>query len=225
MKNTTDGNTLGLVAFAALTFVACKQEASAPYTQEAPVVAEKAEVAPTTPAPQPAEPVAPAIDPKADFIRVRVSHNPPKDGDPVEVGFGKFSVTSVSMPDTNKLVGAKAEVEIDLTSLTSGIVKRDEHLKSPDYLEAGVFHKGTIKISDVKKADGENSYTAKVAIDVHGVKKVMTVAFETVEVTDEGIRAAGEHTFKRSDFGVGKAEGDTTAGEVTLQFQLSFKKS
>ena len=161
----------------------------------------------------------------AYFIVVGLSHCPPKDGDPVQVGLGTFSVTSASIADTQNLVGAKADLEIDLGNLFSGIEKRDVHLKSADYLDVGVHPKATIKISDVKKASGEDRYTAKVAGSAHGLKKVFTVAFAAAEATDEGVRAAGEHTFKRSDFGIGKAVGDGTGEEVTLQFQLFFKKS
>lgn len=176
-----------------------------------------------------ATPPTPTED-TADWIKVHATHFEKKEGDPVEVKFETFKVTKADF-DPKKIEGGTATIEIDLTSLKSGDDQRDEHLKTPDYIDVKKFATAVVEIGNVKKKDDKN-FTADAKVKFHGVDKKYPVTFEVVEVKDDSIRIKGEHTFKRLDFKVGKKPGadqkkgeDGVADEMTVKMQLTLKKA
>ncbi len=155
-------------------------------------------------------------------LEVLAKHSEPKPDDPVSVKFSGVKVVSANFDPAN-LEGATAEIEIDLTSLSSGSEKRDGHLQTPDYLDTAQFATAKVSISEVAKS--ESGYTAKAKVAAHGKEAEWTLPFEVVESTDDSVRVKGTHTFSRTDFEVGKAEGDPAATELTANFDLTLKKS
>lgn len=221
----------GLLLAFTLAFTACKKEEEKPAATPAKP-ADPAATKPADPATKPADPAAtkpaePAADANADYIRVLASHHPKKEGDPVTIQFKTFALTDAKITDVENLEGSTATFEIDLASLDSGIEKRNTHLKTADYLDVGVSPKAIVKVSDVKKGDAADKYTAKADVDAHGVKLSFPVKFEVVEKKPDSVRIKGEHEFKRSDFKIGKAEGapnETAAENLTLKLQLTIPK-
>lgn len=215
---------LSLLLAATLMFTACKKEEDKPAPTPAPIAK------PTDPAPKPPEPVAekpaePAADASADYVHVIGSHFPKKEGDPITVDFKTFAVTEAKLTDVENLEGSTATLEIDLTSLATDQSKRDEHLKTADYLDVGVAPKAVVKVSDVKK-DGDG-YAAKADVEAHGAKASFPIKFSVVEKKPDGVKIKGSHEFKRGDFKIGKPEGDPkegTAENLTLEFQLTVPK-
>jgi polyisoprenoid-binding protein YceI len=185
-------------------------------------MAGSAAVAPTPPPPPP-------VDENADWIKVLATHVEANPADPVEVKFEKFKVTKANF-DPKKIEGGTATIEIDLTSLKTNDPKRDEHLATPDYIDVAKFATVIVDIVNVKKKDDKN-FTADAKVKFHGVDKKYPVAFEVVEAKDDWIRVKGEHKFKRLDFKVGKKPGkdktkeDGVADELTVQMQLTLKKT
>lgn len=165
---------------------------------------------------------APAVDPAADYIKVHASHSEKKPEDPVEVAFSKFTVKKADF-DPAKIEGGSATIEVDLTSLKTNSEKRDAHLNTPDYLDTAKFATATIDIGNVKKKDDKN-FTADAKINLHGVEKTYPVAFEIVETGPDWIKVRGEHVFPRTDFKVGKDDGDGVAKDLTVKVQLTLKK-
>jgi polyisoprenoid-binding protein YceI len=164
--------------------------------------------------------VAPADD-KADKLVATIDHTEAAKG-PVDVTFG-IKVVKADF-DPAKIEGGTATLELDIGSLSTGNPKRDDHLKSGDYFDATKFAVGTIEISNVKKADA--GFTADAKVKVRDMEKTYPVTFEVVETLPDGsIRVKGERTFSRNDFGIGKAEGDSAATDVTAKLQLTLKKS
>jgi polyisoprenoid-binding protein YceI len=218
---------LSIVAVAALALGGCKKdekkEAAAPTADTTP--ATRADTTPAQPA-QPAQPDTRAdVDANADYVRVLAGHAEPKPTDPVVVSLTGFKVVKADF-DPAKVEGGTADLEIDLTSLASGSAKRDNHLKSADYLDVGQFATAKIHVDNVKKT-GENAYSADATIDVHGKQQKYPVSFTVLETLPDGIRIKGEHKFKRHDFAIGAAEGaeDSVATDLTIQLQLTLKKS
>jgi len=158
-----------------------------------------------------------------DYIIAETSHAKKKPNDPVIVNFRKFKVTKASF-DPKKVVGGTAEFEIDIASMDSGIGNRDKHLKSDDYFDAAKFTTATVKISAVEKA-GDNKYKAKAEISMHGMSATQPIQFEVVNTTDDSVRIKAEHTIKRADFKIGKADGDSAANEVLVKLRLTVKKT
>jgi polyisoprenoid-binding protein YceI len=232
--------TVKLLALAAVLAIspACKKD---PAKQEAKKEEPKKEEMKKDPAPTPPPtpdpavatptppPAPPAEDPNADWIKVMATHVEANPADPVEVKFEKFKVTKASF-DPKKIEGGTATIEIDLTSLKTDDAKRDDHLKTPDYLDTKKFATATVEIVNVKKKDDKN-YTADAKVKLRGVDKKYPITFEVVEAKDDWIRIKGEHTFKRLDFKVGKKAGpdqkkdDGVADDLTVKLQLTLKKT
>jgi polyisoprenoid-binding protein YceI len=166
-----------------------------------------------------------AVDPKADYVHVLGHHNPAKDGDPVVVNIGKFAVVKATIADPAKLDGATAELSLDLTSIDSGMAKRDNHIMSPDLIDSAKFATATIKIDNVKST-GDKAYSADATASVHGIEKKLPVTIEVEEVMPDAVRVKGKATFKRFDFSIGKTgDGIPIADDQDIEIQLTLKKS
>src|ERR1700760_3246872 len=101
---------------------------------------------------------APAAAPAGDSIVVLARHAEGKPDDPVHVNFEKFKVTKATF-DPKKIDGGKATIEIDATSLKTGIDKRDAHLNTPDFLDTAKYATITVDVDGVKKK-ADKTYTA-----------------------------------------------------------------
>lgn len=208
---------------AALAFAGCKkkpEEAKAPPApaEPAPAPAPAPEVKPNEPAPAPAA---------ADSISVFATHTEPKPVDPVEVKINTFKVVKADF-DPAKVEGGTAEIELDLSSISTDDQKRTDHLKTPDFIDTSKFATANVKIDNVKKT-GENKYSADATVKFRDIEKKYPIAFDVTETTADGIRIQLEHKFSRVDFGVGKDSKDPkvapVAPELTLKASLGLKKT
>lgn len=204
---------------AALAFAGCKkkpEEAKAPPAPAEPAPAP--EVKPNEPAPAPAA---------ADSISVFATHTEPKPVDPVEVKINSFKVVKADF-DPAKVEGGTAELELDLSSISTDDQKRTDHLKTPDFIDTSKFATANVKIDNVKKT-GENKYSADATVKFRDIEKKYPIAFDVTETTADGIRIQLEHKFSRVDFGVGKDSKDPkvapVAPELTLKASLGLKKT
>ena len=170
---------------------------------------------------------APAEDPNADYIVVEAEHAKKKPEDPIKVKFTKFTVKNATF-DPKKIEGGTAAIEVDLTSLSTGAPKRDDHLKTKDYFDVAApgFATMTINVADVKKKGDDKHFTANATVKLHGIEKKIPVEFEIAEAKADWIRIKGEHKVKRMDFKIGKTGPDeSVAEEVTFKVQLTLKKT
>ena len=211
--------TLTILSSLILALTACGKEEVKPTaketTKEAPSVAAKKEAPKALPAP------TPKADDGADYARVLISHKEKKPTDPVIVNFPGIKVVKADF-DPSNLEGASAEVSLDLLSLSSGIPKRDGHLKSEDYLDVAATPEILIKVSDVKKS-GDN-YEATAEVSAHGATASYPVKFKVLSSDDTSVVVEATHTFKRTDFNIGLGEDDKSAEELTMEMRLTFKK-
>jgi polyisoprenoid-binding protein YceI len=163
------------------------------------------------------------LDPNHTFPNFTINH----------LGFstmhGRFNKTEGKMVYDPANQTGSVEIVIDASSIDTGHAKRDEHLQSPDFLNAVEFPEITFKSTTVEFDDGN---LAKVTGDltILGVSKSVVL-----DVTNAH---CGEHPFnqklmcgfdanttiKRSDFGVSyglPAIGD----EMTLMFEVEAYKN
>jgi polyisoprenoid-binding protein YceI len=170
---------------------------------------------------------AQAADPEPDSIVVLAKHVEAKPDDPVQVHFEKFKVVKASF-DPSKVEGGKATIEIDATSLKSGIDKRDAHLQTPDFLDTAKFAKITVDIDKVKKK-ADKTFTAEATVKFRGVTKKYPTTFDVVDSTADSIRIKSETTFSRLDFKVGKDSKDPKVAPVqndlVIKIALTLKKT
>jgi len=172
-------------------------------------------------------PTTPAVDDNEDHIVVMAKHKPSKPTDPVTVRFEKFKVVKATF-DPKKVEGGKAQIEIDLSSLKTDSSKRDDHLKSPAYIDVGKFATATIDIANVKKK-ADKTFTADATVKFHGATKKYPVTFDVIEQKDDSIRIKGEQEFSRLDFNVGTDPAKDAQQQVdtplTIQVVLTLKKT
>jgi polyisoprenoid-binding protein YceI len=143
------------------------------------------------------------IDPMHTYPNFTISH----------LGFskmhGRFGETSGSLEmDLNKGTGS-VEVTINAASVDTGFKKRDDHLRSPDFLNVMEFPEITFKSTDIK-FKGKSKATVKGKLTIMGTTKNVTLNVDKI--------TCGKHPFnpkinevcgfnattsiKRSDFGV-----------------------
>ena len=162
----------------------------------------------------------------ADSIVVLAKHTEPKPDDPVKVNFTKFKVTKATF-DPKKIEGGKATIEIDATSLKSGVDKRDAHLNTADFLDTAKYATITIDVDGVKKK-ADKTYNANATVKFRGVTKKYPITFDVLDTTADSVHIKGETTFQRTDFKVGKDPKDPKAGvvnDLTIQLELTLKKT
>lgn len=167
------------------------------------------------------ETAAPAPAASPDYISVEARHAKPKPSDPVLVHFEKFVIKEASF-DVANLEGATAKVEIDVASLKTDKAGRDQHLREADYLDTNHFAVATVGVSDVKRLES-NTYSANLAVDLHGQQDTWQVDFVVAESTDSSVTIEMQHTFERRSFGIG-AEDASPAQDMLVRARLTFRK-
>ena len=89
---------------------------------------------------------------------------------------------------------------VDLASIDTDSKRRDDHLRNADFFDVERFPTATARLSGFRPS-GDGSYTADVALDLHGTTGSFPMKFR---VTDRAARRfTGEATIKRTDFGIG----------------------
>jgi polyisoprenoid-binding protein YceI len=109
--------------------------------------------------------------------------------------------------DAGDVAASSVNVTIPVDSLSTGVAKLDEHMKSADMFDAAQFPTATFASTSVKAA-GKDQWTVAGDLTLHGVTRPV--------VLDATVNFAGPHpmskapalgfdataTIKRSDFGV-----------------------
>jgi polyisoprenoid-binding protein YceI len=165
--------------------------------------------------------------PSSDHIVVLAHHKNPKPTDPVRINFERFKVVSANF-DPQTIEGGKATIEIDLSSFHTDSDERDEHLKSPAYLDVGKLATATVTIDNVKLKAGA-TYSADATVAAHGLTKSYPITFDVLERKSDSIRIKGEHAFSRLDFGIGtdpsqNAE-EQVGADITIEMLLTIAKT
>ncbi|MBI4817531.1 MAG: YceI family protein [Deltaproteobacteria bacterium] len=133
--------------------------------------------------------------------------------------------------DDQDVTKSKVNIEIDAASVTTGVEKRDGHLKSPDFFDVAKFPKLTFKSTKVKSA-GTGKLEVTGDLTIRGVTKsvVLQVEGPTAPVKNPWgvpVRVASATTkINRKDFGLvwnkpietgGLLVGDEVTIEITAE--------
>jgi len=98
-------------------------------------------------------------------------------------------------------------ISIDVASIDTGVDKRDEHLKSPDFFDVKTYPTMTYT-SDNIISQGEGRYKVEGTLTMHGVSKPVTLAVEGLANNEKdpwGNTRKGAHVtaeLNRKDFGI-----------------------
>ena len=158
------------------------------------------------------------VDPEHSTVELRVKHLN------TSWTFCHFhEVTGDFTVDPAKPESDSFKVVVAASSIATGQSARDNHLKSPDFLDVAQFPEITFTSKKVSKS-GEGKYKAEGELSLHGVKKPLTVDLEEVGSSDTkfGVRAGYFGTFSvmRKDYGITfmpEAVGDELIVTVSIE--------
>jgi polyisoprenoid-binding protein YceI len=141
------------------------------------------------------------IDPAHTYPNFTISH----------LGFstmhGQFAKTSgMIQMDMEKKTGA-VDITIDAASIYTGHQKRDDHLRSPDFLNVVEFPEITYKSTSVK-FQGKDKATVEGELTIKGVSKPVTLSVNNIVCGAHPLNKKelcgfdATATIKRTDWGV-----------------------
>ena len=120
--------------------------------------------------------------------------------------------------------GVSVELSVEATSVDSNVVKRDNHLRGPDFFNVKQFP--TIEFKSSKWETSKGGAIIIGALTFHGVTKEVSLKVDKVGSGsdpwgNERVGYYGELTVKRSEFGVtyGIKQG-SASDEITLIISL-----
>jgi polyisoprenoid-binding protein YceI len=167
------------------------------------------------------------LDPAHTGIHFKVRHLMVSS---VRGDFGKFS--GKVEYDEKAPLKSTAEIRIDAASIDTRIEKRDEHLKSPDFLDVAKFPTITFKSTGVRKAKG-GGLAMSGDLTIRGVTKPVVLKIDgpskAAKGLDGNLHVGGTATAKinRKDFGLTWNKTLETGGvlvgdeiEVTIDLEL-----
>lgn len=141
---------------------------------------------------------------------------------------GRFDKISGSITlDLAKKTGS-ADVTIDAASVSTGVDKLNEHLKSAEFFDAAKYPTIAFKSRDFR-FEGDKLTAVSGDLTMHGVTKPVTLrvkSFQCMEHPLKKVPACGADasaTVKRSEFGV-STYSPNVGEEVTLNIQVEAQK-
>jgi polyisoprenoid-binding protein YceI len=132
--------------------------------------------------------------------------------------FKKFSGT-VSFDETN-LPASSFNLAIDVASINTGNGLQNKHAKSEEWFDAAKYPE--IKFTSAKIDKTGNGYSVKGTMELHGVKKEISIPFSFTKNGNNGVFSAS-FTVKRSDYNVGKPGGDV-AEDIKIDVKVPVAK-
>ena len=136
--------------------------------------------------------------------------------------FRKFEVKA----DLNEQQLEKSQIEmtIDVNSIDTAVVRRDNHLKSADFFDAANFPTATIKVKGIRKLS-DQEYEADAEVTIRGVAKQMKLPARVLLLEGGRLRFRGTIPLNRMEFGI-KYNGNTNKIDdiVNVTYELNLVK-
>ncbi|MHA4807114.1 YceI family protein [Flavitalea flava] len=107
--------------------------------------------------------------------------------------------------DEQNPAASKFDITIDAASINTGNGLQNKHAKSDEWFDVTKYP--TIHYVSQKFVKAGNAYQVTGDLEVHGVKKSVTIPF-TFQKTPKGAVFTGSFTVNRNDFKLGKPGGD-----------------
>lgn len=144
-------------------------------------------------------------------------------GQPINGSFGRWNAAIRFSPDEVEKTAIR--VTIDLATANTADSQRDESLKGSDFFNVSAHPKAVFTASGAK-ALGHDRYQSSGTLDLHGVKKPLTLAY-TVKIKKDVAQVSGTTSLDRTAFGVGSGEWSATdqiAAKVGVSFSFNAKR-
>ena len=163
-----------------------------------------------------------AIDPAHASINFEVRHMGVSN---VHGSIG--GVTGTVVYDEKDITKSTVEATADTTTVSTGVEKRDNHLKSPDFFDVTKFPKLSFKSTSISNAGGKLTLTGDLTLD--GVTKSITLDVDgpappqtdAKGVTRSGFSATGK--LKRSEFSFGTKSMASSAIGDDVKFSIDIE--
>lgn len=150
----------------------------------------------------------------------------------VKGDFSKF--TGVVDIDNKDLSKSKVSVNIDTASINTGVIKRDDHLKSPDFFDVSKYPTMTFVSSKVAQA-GKDRLKVSGLLTLHGITKPVVLDVEGLSGASKdpwgNLRrgASASTRISRKDFGLVwnaalETGGVAVADEVLISLEIEMTK-
>jgi polyisoprenoid-binding protein YceI len=123
--------------------------------------------------------------------------------------------------DDQNPAGGKFDVVIDVASINTGNGLQNKHAKSDEWLDAAKYP--TIHFVSKSIAKSASGYQVTGDLDMHGVKKAITIPF-TFAKSAQGGTFAGSFTVNRNDYRIGKPGGDV-GEQIKIDISVPVTKS
>ena len=144
--------------------------------------------------------------------------------------FHEWRVVESSV-DMEALDDAFALVEVELASLDTGIERRDDHLRDPDFFEVETYPLAMVRVHSPRPVEDETSeqprFAVRFDVNLHGVEK--TVDGEIEIISKDPLIFEGNLTIDRMDFGVGPKPGFWSPmvpkAEIPVKFHVELQAS
>jgi polyisoprenoid-binding protein YceI len=126
--------------------------------------------------------------------------------------FGKFMGDIVF--DEKNLAASKFSVSVDVASISTGNGMKNKHARSDKWFNAKQFP--SIQFVSGKFTKTATGYAVEGILDLHGVKKTITIPF-----TFSNNTFAGSFSVNRLDYGVGTMEGMSKKVSNEIKIDIS----
>jgi polyisoprenoid-binding protein YceI len=153
----------------------------------------------------------------------RVGFIAQQSGNDVPGEFERFQTTIRF--DRDNLEGSSVDVRIDIESVATGSMDRDQTIKSPNLFHAEEYPNARFQ-ADSFRHDGGDTYIAEGELTMRGTTHPIELPFE-LEVSEEGDTltavADGEVTVKRLRWGIGQGQWQDTSmvpNEVVIEIDI-----
>lgn len=141
--------------------------------------------------------------------------------------FHQWRVVESSV-DMDAIGDAFVVVEVELASLDTGIERRDNHLRNPDYFEVDTYPVARVRIHSPQpiqaEADQRPRFAVQFDVNLHGIDK--TLNGEIVLIETDPLVFEGNLTIDRLEFGVGPKPGFWSPmvpkAEIPVRFHVEF---
>lgn len=139
---------------------------------------------------------------------------------PVKGRFTKFSGEG-RLGDKGAVTG---RIDIDVESLNTGIGKRDEHLRSPDFFDVERFPQIAVAVSGLQPGTGREA-ELQTGFTIKGITEPVRLPVTITELADGSVRISGTTKINRSRFKLDWNKLGVMSDTVTVSAEAVFVQS
>lgn len=138
---------------------------------------------------------------------------------------GRFTEFSGTIDlDEKDITKSKVDFSVNTSSITTSVLKRDDHLKTPDFFDAQKFPKATFKNASIKKSG--NGYILTGDLTIRDVTKKISFQVKNLGKAEDPVMKVEKYIFSattkinRKDFGVNYGPDPIVGDNVDLWINL-----